>query len=124
MPFAHSFEPENSLLSIVGEGDVSIQDRTECVQDILSDSSLPDKCNILLDIGLVSNDPRPEDAQQMVYLIKRLQERFRGNMAILTLPTRHVTLTHLLAASSSTESRKVKAFMSVDGAKQWLQMSK
>jgi hypothetical protein len=120
MPFDYAYEPENRLLTITGKGDVSLEDRYDCVRRMMSDKSADKESNILINVCEVTNKPSSDDIPAIVSLIMRLRTRYGGRIAILNTVAGHVTLTNLIALSADIDDGKVRAFLSDTEALKWL----
>lgn len=120
MPFSYTVEPENRLLCMLGSGQVSMEDRYVCVDQILSDQSIDENLNILIDVCLVANCPSPGDISSIIALVERLKSRFMGRVAIVNATAGHVTITNFISFGAERGGNSVRSFYSDSEARKWL----
>ena len=118
MAFVYTLSPDKTLLTISGAGNASIEERYSCVGKILTDSMLPNSCDIVIDINEVSIPPSSSELREIVYLIGVLRRRFAKRVAILNGRVGHATTSQLIALM--VESSSVKAFLTEDEMNKWL----
>lgn len=119
MPLEYIFEPNAQLLRIVGHGVVTVEDRIQFVDRMFQDAALPEKADVLIEIGEVSNAPQGADMFAIGALINRLRARFRGRVAIVNATVGHVTISNLIALSSESDFQAVRVFASTNEAREW-----
>lgn len=124
MPFSYRVEPENRLIYILGEGHVSMEERYDCVNRLVTDQSLDRGLHILINVCEVSNLPSSLDISSIVSLVEKLQTRFRGRVAIVNAVVGHVTVTSLISLSAECGENKVRSFFTEDEAREWLNSGK
>jgi hypothetical protein len=120
MPFSYKVDPENQLITIMGSGYASMEERYECIHRIMKDQSIDGKYSILINVCQVSNGPTPDNMLSIVSLVERLQSKFGGRVAIVNTQIGHVTITNLIALSAHCGADSVRAFLCENDALEWL----
>lgn len=108
------------LITVSGNGLVTLSDRFECVDRMLHDKSMPALSSILIDVRYFTNSPSPSEVPWIGQLINRLRTRFLAKVAIVTSTVGHVTVSQLIAFEADSMAKNVKAFTSLSEAIQWL----
>jgi len=119
MPFDYSYDPATGVIAIVASGSVTLQERYVLVNRLLNDSRVPDQSAVLIDARGAVDTLSETEVPVVAELIRRLQTRFAGRVALLSTNTGHVTTSHLVAFSAY-DPDSVVAFVSETDAREWL----
>ncbi len=121
MAIEYSFDEHANILTIVSSGEISVQDRHEAAQRAIGDTSLPKRCDILIDVTGVSTEPQPGDEQLIASVLRLLTDRFSGRIAIVTSGSAVSRSTAILIAFlADSGQRNVRSFGSWREALSWL----
>ena len=111
-----TYATQDSWIRLVGDGVVSMVDRADCVQRMLADNSLPVPSHVLIDVCTVVNSPTVDDIPMIRLMIRLLQSKFLGKVAILNTVVGHTFLSHAIAIEVWDNCR---AFHSAKEARDW-----
>lgn len=97
-----------------------MEDRYDCIRRILGDGSLEGIYNTVIDVGQVTNNPTENEFKMVGYLVKILQEKLKGRVAIINGYPGRTTITHLITANPFVQEKHVQPFYSMKEALDWL----
>lgn len=120
MPLAYSYLEDEGMLVISGSGQVSLADRRACVHQVLADGTLPRHFPILINVSGVHEGPPAMEMHRVSGLVDELQARGGSRVAIVNNTLGHVTISHLIALSTTQSVTEVRAFASDEFALAWL----
>jgi hypothetical protein len=122
MAIEYSFDQRASILSFASLGDISVQERADAIARAIRDKSLPEQCDILIDVTGVSREPLAEDNQLIAALLRLLRERFGRRIAIITggRAVSHTTGILIAFLADNSGERSLRSFTSKEEAFLWL----
>jgi hypothetical protein len=121
MAIEYSFDERANILIFASSDNISVQERHGAVLRAMRDKSLPTQCDILIDVSGISEEPLGDDRQLIASLLRLLQERFSGRIAIITGggAVSHSTVILIVFLADSGE-RSLRSFSSREEALLWL----
>lgn len=120
MAISYTYEPHNSLGVITCSGEVTIQDRYNCIYQIIHQGCHPKGTNVLINVSLADNYPSPSEVLKISQLIERLREIEVRRVAILNTTAGHLTISHFVAFQVGANTVKTKVFTLENQAREWL----
>lgn len=122
MAIEYSFDQRASILSFASLGDISVQERAGAIARAIHDKSLPEQCDILIDVTGVPREPLAEDRQLIADLLRLLRERFGRRIAIITgdRAVSHTTGILIAFLADNSGERSLRSFRSKEEAFLWL----
>lgn len=119
MPIRYEYRSDIGHLDILVSGEVSLQERVDCIRQILTDQSLPNQLSILVDVSGLNSGPNTDEVYTIAKLCDRLLERFSGKIAAFSTAPGMVTLDHLISIAMH-QSHRVQVFTDLHEARRWL----
>lgn len=119
MPIATSYQAGSRLLSIVGEGTVTMEEREESFRQMIENPNYSDQADILANVSGITNPPT--NFKDVSNLIQLLMSRFSGRIAIVNTHVGHVTLSHFIVLSADQTEELIRVFSSEVAARVWLE---
>lgn len=97
LPVFYAPSSEDRWINLVCLGVVTIEERVECVRQMIADTSLANPSNIVVDVTQVKNLPTIDDTRKIEFLIGHLCQHFHGRVAILNTVAGHTTVSHIVS---------------------------
>ena len=120
MPCDYAVDHPARMLTITGDGAVSMEERRKCVHRIMGDLSLKGKYHLLINMDRATVSPTADEIPLVSLLIDQLKMKLNGRVAIYNTRVGHVTTSHLVAHTANGISDRVKAFFDENEARNWL----
>lgn len=120
MPLDFMIDQPHKCITIYGRGDVLLSERCNIVQRLLDDDSLKAPMSILLDVRKVTNELQQQELLPVAALLRFLQAKFKGRLAIVSADPTHIANESAVAMAADQTSKRVKLFVSENSASTWL----
>ena len=120
MPLTTHYDVQTHLIWVVGNGDVSMDDRFHCFRQILDSSEYNNGSDVLVDVNRVTNSPVGDEYQTIAKLVTALHSRFTGRIAIVNTRPGYVTTSNLIALSADLSQSFARTFHSEQEAMVWI----
>jgi len=111
---------DEKLITIIGSGIVTLDERYNCVRNLLRNDFLGRTYHALFEVSSITNNLLAHELQPTATLLAMLQDKIQGRVAIVNTHAGHATTASLVAISADADCRFVRAFLSVDEARDWL----
>lgn len=123
MALTYRFEAETNLILLSGAQTVTIEERFDCVERLLTDKAMPAQAAVLINIAQVENCPCADDVKWIALLLGSLHARFRARVALVNSATDRIPLSEMIAQSVDPGIGEVRAFASENAARAWLALA-
>ncbi len=121
MSLNYYFDPQSHVVYVIGQGEVSIDERIRFFQQMLPDPALPKDASVLVDINKITNTPTEPDVRIIAMLVGWVLVRFSGRIAIVNAAVGHMMIAHMIAMSGDDGHDRVRVFSCQDYAIAWIQ---
>lgn len=120
MPIRYELNAQFGHLDIIATGAVTMQERMDCISQILQDESLPEAVSVFVNVQSLVNLPSEEDALDKIALLcDLLLGRFQRKIAASSFKPGLTTFDTLVALSLK-EPYRAREFKSESAARKWL----
>jgi hypothetical protein len=124
MPYQHSIDPADRLVTVSGHGGRIVVEAADSAQRMLVDPRIDDSFGVLVLADPAAPTPSADDVVALADLVRLLRTRLRGRIAIVT--STHAladpaALVSLLGSGPSLDGGgEVRAFTRVSEARRWV----
>jgi hypothetical protein len=120
MALEYTYDTEREIITIVGRGDVTMEERRLLVGRMMENTSLPAMASVLVDVSEITKAPEPGDLGAVGKFIEQLLARFKRRVAILNRNADHRAFSLVIRLFIPVGDDKLHVFSETSEARAWL----